>query len=415
MKHFKINKRITSLVLAIVTALAAPSGVMAKSLGGLSILNGADFSSYYKPVIQGAGYANLFISGSGAREHASVLALEARLEGHSALFADIAITDVDAYVNIRKEPSPEAEIVGKIYGKSAAHIDDTVTNETGKWYKIHSGSCRGYISAQYFVTGAEAEGMAKEVGQMYVTVKAETLRLREKPDINSETLALLSSDDRFNVVGEEGEWVKIKVDDDLVGYAMSDYVEFGVKYKEAISIEEELEEIARQKRLAEQRAKAEKKANTPTSTKSSSTTSSTKSTSSTTSKVTGDPGTSAGSVSERRWALVEYACSFVGSLKYVSGGNSLETGTDCSGFVQQVFKKFGISLPRVSDDQGYCGESVSAEKMRPGDIVYYEGHVAIYIGDGQVVHCSSPDSDPNTKISSWNYRTPKRIANVWGD
>ena len=106
---------------------------------------------------------------------------------------------------------------------------------------------------------------------------------------------------------------------------------------------------------------------------------------------------------------------YYGKLKYVLGGDSLETGTDCSGFVQQIYMKFGINLPRVSDRQGYCGKEVSASDMRPGDLVYYGGHIAIYIGDGEVIHCSSPKANPNTRISTWNYRSVISIRNVIGD
>ena len=116
-----------------------------------------------------------------------------------------------------------------------------------------------------------------------------------------------------------------------------------------------------------------------------------------------------------RDAIVAEAMTYVGWLPYVWGGTSLETGADCSGFVQSIYKKFGIKLPRSSDDQGNAGKAVSSGDMRPGDIVHYEGHVAIYIGDGLVVHASGTSSVPNTKVSTWNYRTVLGIRNVLGD
>ena len=125
-----------------------------------------------------------------------------------------------------------------------------------------------------------------------------------------------------------------------------------------------------------------------------------------------DEGSS--SVSSKRWAIVDEALSYVGNLRYVYGGNSLTSGVDCSGFVQQIFKNHGVSLPRTSGEQGYSGKSVSSYKnLRPGDIIYYGGHVAIYIGDGQVVHASSPET--GIRISSWNYRSPVTMRNVLGD
>lgn len=126
-----------------------------------------------------------------------------------------------------------------------------------------------------------------------------------------------------------------------------------------------------------------------------------------------DSGSGSESSSSLRDAIVSYAESFAGNLAYVWGGTSLTTGADCSGFVQAIFRTYGISLPRTSDEQGYSGTAVSSSDMRPGDIVYYGGHIAIYIGDGLVVHASSAKT--GVKISSWNYRTVLGIRNVIGD
>ena len=113
-------------------------------------------------------------------------------------------------------------------------------------------------------------------------------------------------------------------------------------------------------------------------------------------------------VSDVRVDLCQYAKQFIGN-PYVWGGTSLTKGADCSGFVLSVFKKYGVSLPHHSGSQAKCGTAVSMDKLKAGDLVFYGkgktiNHVAIYIGNGQVVHASNKRE--GIKISKVNYRTP---------
>lgn len=100
--------------------------------------------------------------------------------------------------------------------------------------------------------------------------------------------------------------------------------------------------------------------------------------------------------------IANFACQFIGN-PYVAGGTSLTNGADCSGFTQAVYSNFGISLPRTSGSQALCGTSVSYAEAQPGDIIYYGGHVGIYIGNGQIVHASTQST--GIKISSALYRS----------
>ena len=100
--------------------------------------------------------------------------------------------------------------------------------------------------------------------------------------------------------------------------------------------------------------------------------------------------------------IAKYACQFVGN-PYVAGGTSLTNGADCSGFVQSVYKAFGISVPRTSWAQGSYGREVSYADAQPGDVIYYGGHVGIYIGGGQIVHASTQKT--GIKYSSATYRS----------
>ena len=86
--------------------------------------------------------------------------------------------------------------------------------------------------------------------------------------------------------------------------------------------------------------------------------------------------------------VASFALQFVGN-PYKYGGTSLTNGADCSGFVQSVYAKFGISLPRTGDAQARCGKGVSYSEAKAGDLIYYPGHIAIYIGGGKIVHAAS--------------------------
>lgn len=108
--------------------------------------------------------------------------------------------------------------------------------------------------------------------------------------------------------------------------------------------------------------------------------------------------------------IAKFACQYIG-YPYVAGGTSLTNGADCSGFVLAVYKNFGYSLPRSSYAQSGAGRGVSYSEAQPGDIIYYGGHVGIYIGNGQIVHASTERS--GIKITSATYRniiTVRRIV-----
>jgi len=163
------------------------------------------------------------------------------------------------------------------------------------------------------------------------------------------------------------------------------------------------EEEARKKAAEQARKKAEEDARkkAASNTGSRSTNNNNKYSGPTASKSTG--GTAQGR------SVADYGLQFVGN-PYVFGGTSLTNGTDCSGFVQGVYKHFGYSLPRSSSEQRSAGAEVSYSDAQPGDLICYAGHIGIYIGNGQIVHASSPAT--GIKVGTATYRTILSVRRI---
>ncbi len=381
-------------------------------------------------------------------------------------YANIAISQVTDYVNIREEPNTSSTIVGKIYNNCAATILATVEGEDGTWYQIQSGTVSGYIKAQYFVTGAEADAIAKEIGIEYATINTAALRLRAEPNLTSETLTMLVQGAEYVVLEEVDNFAKLSVDEDMVGYVSMDYIETRVEFQQAVSLEEEAAQQAEEARRIQEAQEAIQKleevklveareaqssqsdsetaqtttaaaetvgtipANplgdgddprvsappgSPATTVASVDTTAAETAASTTSgSVSYGPGGTASTavVSATRTAIVAYAKQFLGN-PYVYGGTSLTDGADCSGFVMRIFEHFGIDTGRSSRDQATNARQIEIDEVEPGDLLFYANgdyinHVAIYIGGGQVIHAAS--SQTGITISPSNYRTPYMAA-----
>lgn len=353
-------------------------------------------------------------------------------EEEKSQFDNIGISIANEYVNIRRKPNVESKILGKLYRGSAATIVDT----KGDWVKIESGSVKGYIKSEYLAIGKKAERLVDKYGTKLATVRTTTLKVREERNTECTVLTLVPDGEVFEVTKVYNEWAKIIVDDSTKGYVSRDYIELSVEFKEAISIEEEeaierqrreAEEAAREAAQAAEAARAAELARRQQQAAASNNSNNNKPSSSNSSKPSNNTGnkdnssgqnhTDTGKVSTGSGTgsdAAAYAQKFVGN-PYSYGGTSLTNGTDCSGFVQSVYSKYGISLPRTSGSQAGSGKSVSLDSVQPGDIIYYSSggrvnHVGIYIGDGKIVHASNRRTGITT--SNMKYRTPSGARRV---
>ncbi|MGL5435039.1 MAG: SH3 domain-containing protein [Lachnospiraceae bacterium] len=286
-------------------------------------------------------------------------------------YDNLVISKVDGYLNLRSSPENKGmeNVIGKFPSRAAGEILETLDG----WYKIKSGSITGYITAesQYVATGQEARELALEAASLMAIVNTDKLNVRSEPSTESSIWTQISKEDRYSVVEQLDGWVQIELD--------SGDEESG-ENKAFIATRENNIEVRYALAEAIKFSPLEERANQQASARS---------------------------------KVVNYALQFVGN-RYVWGGTNPNTGADCSGFVQYVLRNSaGVSLPRTSREQAKTGQSIKSSDMKPGDLIYYTNksgvvnHVAMYIGNGQIVHAASTKS--GIRISTWNYRTPKYI------
>lgn len=342
---------------------------------------------------------------------------------------ELAVAIAPNYVNIRKEPSTEGEVLGKLYRNTVGVIEAA---EEG-WYYITSGSVSGYVSAEYVCVGEEARALAEEIGTQLARVTTTTLKVRTEASTEAAVLGLVPEGDILTVTETLDGWLKVDAEEGE-GYVAADYVETYTEYPHAESIQEEAERLAREeaarraaqeaearRKEAEQQAVAQKKAASQQQTgqkagqsqngrqQSTNQTTAGDSTAGTSSSGNSGAGQTVSNTSLGR-QIADYGLQFVGN-PYVYGGTSLTNGADCSGFVQSVYRNFGINLPRTSGEQGACGSAVaSLAEAQPGDLIWYSGHIGIYIGNGQIVHASSAKT--GIKVSNAGYRTILSIRRI---
>lgn len=267
-------------------------------------------------------------------------------------YTNIAIANVTDNLNIRSEAGEDASLAGKLPADAAAEI----LGVDGDWTWIRSGDVEGYVKSEFLLTGKPAQERAKELMTLTATVKGQGVNVREEPNTDCEVVDQVATGEEIPVLEDLGEWVKVEMDGEE-RYVKAEFVEVGEKLRDALTLSEA--------RYGE-------------------------------------------GVSDVRVAVVDYATQFVGN-PYVWGGTSLTNGADCSGFVMSVMANYGVGLPHSSAAQANCGTRVGLDDLKPGDLIFYGsgrriGHVAIYIGNGQICHASNKRT--GITVSNMYYRSP---------
>lgn len=308
----------------------------------------------------------------------------------------LGVAKVDSYLNVRNKPGESSKIVGKMTKNSGCNIYKINKG----WAKIVSGKVKGYVKASYLVKDKQAEELAKKIANLRISVNTETLNVRYLPSTDARIYDQISEEDEYDIYKRDltktwlknyiskhckksdlknidtkemynnlENWMCISIDNEKA-FVSKDFVKVTFNLDRAVSINE----------------------------------------SGLTSKTSSDSSDSSNLTN-----LVSYAMQFLGN-PYVWGGTSLTNGTDCSGFVMRIYEHFGYSLPRTSAAQAGATKTVSSGDVRPGDLFFYGSggvsHVAMYIGNGQIIHASNPRT--GIKISSAYYRTPIKIGRVIG-
>lgn len=308
----------------------------------------------------------------------------------------LGIAKVDNYLNIRKGPGEDRKVIGKLPKNAGCNIYKI--NKDG-WAKIVSGKVTGWVKAEFLITDEEAEEYARHVATKLATIiNTPTLKVRFLPSTDAKVYDLVPEDEELDVAKEYldeeyvtnfvekhasddfditenvnldsmmndlDNWVCIKLDNEKA-FVSKEYVDISFKLERAVAAEE---------------LKTD--------------------------------GTEEG-VTSVRASMVEYAKQFLGN-PYVWGGTSLTNGADCSGFTMRIYEHFGYSIPRTSSAQSGHFTGINSGDAKPGDLFFYGSngsvsHVAMYIGDGQVIHASTERT--GIKISNAFYRTPIKVGRV---
>ncbi len=323
------------------------------------------------------------------------------------------VTLTSGTLSVKTAPSADAETMDEL---AACKEVEVLENSEG-WYRVlYDGDKAGYVQSEYITEDkAEAEYAAMHYDHYkyaQVNVFNNELRVREQPSTDSAVIDTLEDQTQVIVLWGEGDFIRICYGDEFSeGYVINTALELTGEWVEKSYVSQKQQEIAEEKarkeqeerEAAERAARAEEAARRHAQEAENSSASSSGYTSSDPTPVSSSGGQ----------AIVDTAMQYLG-VPYVWGGTS-PAGFDCSGLVQYVCRKNGISVSRVAADQRGDGTYVSRDNLQPGDLVFFDGgsgihHVGIYVGNGNMIH--APQTGDVVKISSID--TPYRINQYAG-